>query len=117
FSPGSSPPVSSFSDEDVTNYARTVLKIESQRQVAYEQIEEIIDDPPPEIACDRPKSLQQLPTDAQKIAVEFCNQSKKIAQESGLSSNQFNAITEKAQKDETLKKRIQNAMIRIRQPQ
>ncbi|MEA5535842.1 DUF4168 domain-containing protein [Crocosphaera sp. XPORK-15E] len=116
FSPRTSPPETNFSDKDITNYAQTVLKIESQRQAAYQQIEEIIGDPPPEIACDQPKTLKPLPTDAQKVAVEFCNQSKKIAQESGLTSNQFNNITENAQKDETLKKRIQNAMIRIRQP-
>lgn len=117
FPPKPSPSVSNFSDEDITNYAQTVLKIESQRQNAYQRIEKIIGDPPPEIACDRPKTLQQLPTEAQKVAVKFCNQSKKIAQESGLTSNQFNAITETAQQDETLKKRIQNAMIRVRQSQ
>ena len=48
--------------------------------------------------------------------VKFCNLSKKIAQDSGLSSNKFNSITEKAQKDTTLRKRIQNAMIRARLP-
>ena len=117
FTPEPSPSVSNFSDEDITNYAQTVLKIESQRTIAYQKIEEIIDDPPPEIVCDRPQTIQQLPKDAQAVAVKFCNQSKNIAQESGLTSQEFNLITEKAQKDETLKKRIQNAMIRIRQPQ
>ncbi len=115
-SPTSSPPISNFSEQDVTNYAQTVLKIEEQRQIAYQEIEKIIEDPPPEIACDQPNTLKQLPSQAQTVAVKFCNQSKKIAQDSGLSSSQFNAITENAQKDETLKKRIQNAMILIRKP-
>ncbi len=115
-SPTPSPPLSDFSDEEVKNYAQTVLKIEDKRQTAYQEIEEIINDPPPEIACNQPDSLKQLPKQAQTIAVEFCNQSKQIAQDSGLNSNTFNAITENAQKDDTLKKRIQNAMIRLRQP-
>ena len=115
-SPTPSPPLSTFSDEEVKNYAQTVLKIEDKRQIAYQEIEEIIEDPPPEIACNQPDSLKQLPTQAQTIAVEFCNQSKKIAQDSGLNSNTFNAITENAQKDDTLRKRIQNAMILLRQP-
>ncbi|WP_107671049.1 DUF4168 domain-containing protein [Cyanothece sp. BG0011] len=115
-SPTPSPPPSSFSDEEVTNYAQTVLKIEDQRRIAYDEIEAVIDNQPPEIACDQPETIKQLPEQAQKIAVQFCNESKKIAQDSGLSSNQFNAITENAQKDATLKKRIQNAMIRIRKP-
>ena len=110
------PPPSNFSDEEVTNYAQTVLKIEDQRQRAYKDIEAIMDTQPPEIACDQPESIKQLPNDAQEIAVEFCNQSKKIAADSGLSSDDFNAITENAQKDATFKKRIQNAMIRIRSP-
>ncbi|WP_232285661.1 DUF4168 domain-containing protein [Crocosphaera chwakensis] len=115
-SPTPSPPPSNFSDEEVTNYAQTVLKIEDQRRIAYDQIEAVIDDQPPEIACDQPQTIKQLPDKAQKIAVEFCNESKQIAQDSGLSSNQFNAITENAQKDASLKTRIQNAMIRIRKP-
>ncbi|MEL4894051.1 DUF4168 domain-containing protein [Crocosphaera sp. Alani8] len=115
-SPNPSPQLSNFSEEDVTNYAQTVLKIERQRQMAYGQIEAIIEDQPPEIACNQPETIRKLPNNAQEIAVEFCNQSKKIAEDSGLSSNQFNAITENAQKDEILKKRIQNAMIRIRKP-
>lgn len=115
-SPTPSPLPSNFSDEEVTNYAQTVLKIEDQRRIAYDQIEAVIDDQPPEIACDQPQTIQKLPDEAQKIAVEFCNESKQIAQDSGLSSNQFNAMTENAQKDASLKKRIQNAMIRIRKP-
>lgn len=115
-SPTPSPPPSNFTDEEVTNYAQTVLRIEDQRRIAYEEIEAIIEDQPPEIACDQPESIKQLPNNAQKIAVEFCNQSKQIAQDSGLSSIQFNAITENAQKDASLKKRIQNAMILIRRP-
>ncbi len=116
FSPTPPPPPSNFTDEEVTNYAQTVLKIEDQRKIAYEEIEAIIDDQPPEIACDQPESIKQLPNNAQQIAVQFCNQSKAIAQDSGLSSNQFNAITKNAQNDATLKTRIQNAMILIRKP-
>jgi uncharacterized protein (DUF3084 family) len=110
-----SPPTIEITQTDIKNYAKTVLKIESQRKIAYQKIEKIMGDRPPEIVCDRPDSLKKLPTDAQKVAVEFCNYSKKIAQESGLTSSQFNQMTEKAQKDETLKKQIQNAMIQVRQ--
>ncbi len=106
---------SEITDADVTNYAKTVLTIESQRQIAYQKIEDIIGDSPPEIACNRPNSFKQLPTEAQKLAVDFCNNSKEIAEESGLTSSKFNVMTQKAQGDETLKKRIQNAMIEVRQ--
>ncbi len=103
----------SFSDADVTDYAQTVLQIESQRQIAYQKIQQLIGQQPPKIACDRRETLQQLPTNAQKVAVEFCNNSKKIARDSGLTSSQFNAITEQAQSDNQLKQRIQNAIIEL----
>ncbi|HAC64682.1 MAG TPA: hypothetical protein DCF68_14395 [Cyanothece sp. UBA12306] len=106
---------SEITDSDVTNYAKTVLKIESKRQIAYQEIEKIIGNSPPEIACDRPNSLKQLPNKAQKIAVDFCNNSKEIAQKSGLTSNKFNVMTQQAQGDENFKKRIQNAMIEVKQ--
>ncbi len=108
---------SEITETDITNYAKTVLTIESQRQIAYQKIEDIIGDPPPEIACDRPHTFRQLPTEAQKIAVDFCNRSKNIAKESGLTASKFNVMTQKAQGDETLKQQIQNAMIEVRQKQ
>lgn len=103
-----------FSDSQVTNYAKAILLIETQRQQAYQQIQKIVGQNIPEISCHLTDSFSQVPRNAQKIAVQFCNNSKKIAQNSGLTTPQFNAITERANQDPNLKKRIQDAMIRIR---
>jgi hypothetical protein len=103
-----------FSDSQVMSYARAILLIETQRQQAYQQIQKIVGQEIPDISCNRTESLRQIPRDAQKIAVQFCNNSKKIAQNSGLTTPQFNAITERVNQDPKLKKRIQDAMIRIR---
>ncbi|XHU95350.1 MAG: DUF4168 domain-containing protein [cyanobacterium endosymbiont of Rhopalodia yunnanensis] len=107
--------ISEITDSDIINYARTVLSIESQRQIAYQKIEDIIDALPPEIACDSPKSFRKLPSEVQKIAVDFCNSSKTIAEERGLTASKFNIMTQKAQGDKTLKQQIQNAMVKIQQ--
>lgn len=107
--------ISEITDSDIINYARTVLTIESQRQIAYQKIEDIINDSPPEIACDSPKSFRKLPGEAQKIAVDFCNSSKTIAERRGFTASKFNIMTQKAQGDETLKQKIQNAMVKIQQ--
>ena len=40
-SPSFSQSIMKFSDKDITNYAQIVLKIEDQRQIAYQKIEEI----------------------------------------------------------------------------
>ena len=104
-----------FSDTQLQNYARAVLQIESSRQQAYRQIERIIGRPPGNLTCYQPETLRNLPPEAQRIAVDFCNNSKKIAQNSGLSADQFNRITRQVQTDAVLKRRIQNAIRRIQQ--
>ena len=103
-----------FNDNQLNNYARAVLLIETQRLQVYQQIQKIMGHAPPDIACNRTDSLQAIPRDAQKLAVQFCNNSKKIAENSGLTTPQFNAITERARQDAKFKRRIQDAMIRLR---
>jgi hypothetical protein len=103
-----------FTDTQIQNYARAVLQIESHRQQAYRQIQQIIGRSPGNLACYQPETLRILPREAQKIAVDFCNTSKKIAQNSGLSADQFNRITRQAQTDAALKRLIQNAIRQIR---
>jgi hypothetical protein len=102
-----------FSDTQLQNYARAVWQIESHRQQAYNEITRIIGRTPGNIACYQPETLRNLPQKAQIIAVNFCNTSKKIAQNSGLSPEQFNRITRQLQTDAILKRRIQNAIRQI----
>lgn len=103
-----------FNENQVTNYAKAVLLIEAQRQQSYQQIQQIMGHSPPEIVCNRTDTLRLLPSEAQKVAVQFCNNSKKIAENSGLTTPQFNAITERAQQDPKFKRHVQDAMIRLR---
>ena len=100
-------------DQQVTNYARALLKIESYRQQAYQNIRQILGKTPPEIACHRRETFNNLPTEAQKIAVSYCQNSISIVENSGLSRSQFNDITRRLPSDQSLKERVQNAIIRI----
>ncbi len=102
-----------FSQTQIDRYAKAVLEIETERKLAYQQIQKIVGSVPSQISCNQKKSLEKLPNDAQKIAVNFCNKSKKIAQDSGLKSSEFNAITEGTKMNLDLKKRIQNAIIKL----
>jgi hypothetical protein len=102
-----------FTDDQIRSYARSVLSIEEIRKQAFRSISRILGKTPPPIACDRRESFQDLPGDAQRIAVDYCNTSKKIVGESGLTSAQFNAITARVRSDEQLKKRVQEEMIRF----
>jgi hypothetical protein len=106
-----------FSDEQITKYARAVLEIETRRQQAYQKIQAIMGQSPPEIVCNQPETFRNLPREAQKVAVDYCTSSKKVVEKSGLTVAEFNNITTKVQTDPELKRRIQNAIIRIRQEQ
>ncbi len=103
-----------FTDAQIRSYARSVISIEEKRKQAFQAISRILGKNPPSIACDRRDSLKDLPADAQKIAVDYCNSSKKIVEASGLTPAQFNAITTRIRSDDGLKKRIQDEILRSR---
>jgi ABC-type transport system substrate-binding protein len=103
-----------FNQSQIDKYAKAVLEIETRRQTAYQQIQKIIDRTPPNIICNQPDSFKELPRNAQTIAVNYCNESKAIVQNSGLTVSQFNEMTNKVRSDQELKRRVQNAMIRLR---
>jgi hypothetical protein len=102
-----------FNDNQVNQYAKAVLQMESYRQQAYREISQVMGKTPPEIACNQRDSFRSLPPLAQRIAVDYCNTSKKIVESSGLSTSQFNAITLRIRSDESLKRRIQSEIRRI----
>ena len=86
--------------------------MEPSRQSAYDEIKKIAaPDPPPNIACNSGNTFSGLPGNARQIAVNYCNQSRQIVQDSGLSIERFNQITSQIQGgDVDLERRIQSAM-------
>lgn len=104
----------SITSEEVKNYARAVLAIEPSRQAAYSEIQKLTNEEKvPDVTCTEVSSVAALPTSIQDIAVNYCNQSKKIGESNGLTMSQFNAITVSAQSDSELQKRIQNELVRL----
>ncbi|MGF1479551.1 MAG: DUF4168 domain-containing protein [Cyanophyceae cyanobacterium] len=104
-----------YSEQQVEQYAQAVLSIEPHRQQAFEDITQIIGRQPPNIVCNQPSSYSSLPDDAQTVAQKYCRTSKQIVESAGLSVAQFNEITRRAQSNNSLESRIQNAMIEIQQ--
>ena len=102
---------------ELENYARSVLAIENIRQSAYNDIKQIVgSNDTPAISCNKQDSLNKLPDNIQGIAVNYCNQSKKIVESNGLTIARFNAITVKIQEDADLKGQIQAELIRLQKP-
>ncbi|MGB5960134.1 MAG: DUF4168 domain-containing protein [Coleofasciculaceae cyanobacterium] len=114
--PTPAPTMTSVNTEQLKNYARAVLAIEPKRQEAYKEIRKSFDGDGkvPEIVCTRTDTIASLDKNVQDIAVNYCNQSKKIAETNSLTIQQFNGITLSAQTDQELQKRIYNELVRLR---
>lgn len=114
-SPSPTPTLSSISAEEIKNYAKAVLEIDSSRRAAYEDIQKLSNDEKiPDVTCTKADTIAALPKSIQVIAVNYCNKSKKIGESHGLTIPQFNAITVSAQSNPDLKKRIQNEIISLK---
>ncbi|MGK7926817.1 MAG: DUF4168 domain-containing protein [Spirulina sp.] len=99
-------------DEEIQSYASAVLNMEPIRQEAYNDIKKLVTpDDPPNIICNAGATFSGLPGNARQIAVNYCNTSRQIVQDSGLSIERFNQITSQIQGgDVDLERRIQSAM-------
>jgi hypothetical protein len=103
-----------INNTEVTNYAKAVLGMEPVRQQAFEEIKKIIGSKDiPQVICNDSKSFITLPNKAKDIAVNYCNHSQKIVEDSGLTIEQFNKITVEIQKNSNLKRQLYNTLLRL----
>lgn len=102
--------------QEIKNYARAVIAIEPRRQAAYKEIQKNLDDQKvPEIICTKADTIASLAENVKVIAVNYCNQSKKIGESHGLTMQKFNEITVSAQSNPDLERRIHNELVRLNQ--
>lgn len=96
-----------FSDTQVSGYARSAIEIARARKKAIEQIQGINGTAEvPEIACSEEDSLEGVSTEVQAVAVDFCTNSLGIVEENGLSIEVFNEMTRSLPEDADLAERI-----------
>jgi len=62
------------------------------------------------MSCNQRQSFSQLPDNARKMAIEYCDQSEVIVQNNGLTINRFNQITQQVKQDPSLKQRLQSIL-------
>ncbi|MFQ4145452.1 DUF4168 domain-containing protein [Chlorogloeopsis sp. ULAP02] len=106
--------IPSDKNPEIIGYSRALIKIESARQQAFENIKKIIGNREvPKMTCNDPNSLNSIPSEARDIAVNYCNRSQEIVKENGLTPEQFNKITVELQNNEDLKRQIYNMLIHL----
>lgn len=108
----------SISQNEMRNYARSVLAIEPIRQSAFQEIRRILrTDNVPSIVCHQQSSLQNLPSNVRQIATSYCSRAIEIVERNDLTINRFNTITLNLQSNPSLEERIRQEMIRIQNAQ
>ncbi len=102
----------SFSDEQIKDYASALIEIEVLRQSVRAELKEKMGPDIPNLMCDKPNTLDDFPLNVRGVAKTYCDQSKKIVEKYGLTTELFNKITIDLGGDAALRKRIQDAMRR-----
>ncbi len=98
------------SDEDLKKYAQAAIAIENLRKTTYSNIEGVTGKSSGQMSCNQRQSFSQLPENARKMAIEYCDQSEVIVQNNGLTVNRFNQITQQVKQDPSLKQRLQSIL-------
>ncbi|MBI4783865.1 MAG: DUF4168 domain-containing protein [Oscillatoriophycideae cyanobacterium NC_groundwater_1537_Pr4_S-0.65um_50_18] len=99
-----------ITENEIQDYARSVLQIEPIRQAAYDNIKQTSGAEVPPILCHRPSSLNSLDPNIRSIAIDYCNQAIAIVESNNLTITRFNEITVAHKSDAGLAGRIQQAM-------
>ncbi len=98
---------------EVTSYAQAILGMEPQRQEAFKNIKELINNQEiPKMVCNLSDSIINLPDKARNIAVNYCKNSQQIVKHTGLTIERFNQITQEIQGNKILREQIYNELIR-----
>jgi len=98
-----------LSPDQIRNYAQAALAIERKRQVAYQQVQEVMEGQVPQEVCDQ----QNTPPKVQTICKAFLAESDEIIQEFDLTIAEFNDITRQRQQDATLNQQVQGEVRRL----
>ncbi|MEG4963933.1 MULTISPECIES: DUF4168 domain-containing protein [unclassified Microcoleus] len=104
-----------ISNEEITSYARAVLAIEPRRVEAYNEIKGMAGGSVPRVVCNETQEINRLSGSVRGIAVNYCQQAKKVIETNGLTVSRFNQLTLLQQANPAVKQRIQAELLRLQQ--
>jgi hypothetical protein len=103
-----------FTAEEITNYARAAITLESRRYQVMNEIKQIVGEVP-RIICDEPSSINALPGNVPQIAVSYCAQARQMIERQNLTVSRFNEMTRRQQNDPEFREKIQAEILKILQ--
>ncbi len=100
---------------ELINYARVVLEIEPIRQKYYRQAQALAGGQIPRNSCFA-MSPQNIPSGMETICASYIRDAMQVLKKYNMTLEKFNAITLRAQQDNSFSQRIQTEMMRLKQP-
>ena len=102
-----------YSSEEVYNYAKAGFEVEMLRQEVYQEIKSMVNEPPPDIVCDRPETMEGIPDRIRGIAHNYCDRVPQIVENNNLSIQRFNQLKNDYDRGGLFYERVQEQLLNI----
>jgi hypothetical protein len=98
---------------ETENYAKAGYEVELLRRKVYQEIKNLIKEPPPNILCDQQSTIDQLKPEIKNIANRYCTQSRQIVQRHNLSINRFNELKSYYDRQDAFYQQVQGVLLKL----
>ncbi len=102
-----------FTPEETENYAKAGYAVELLRREVYQEIKNLINEPPPNIVCDQQLTIDNLKPEVKEIANRYCNQSRQIVQQHNLTINRFNELKTHYDRRDSFYQQVQGILLKL----
>jgi hypothetical protein len=102
-----------FTEEEVVNFARAGFAVEMLRQKVYQEIKAIINEPPPNIACNQPDTINNLSSNIRGIVDDYCKQSTQIIRDNNLTIARYNQLKKLYDREGEFYQQVQGVLIQM----
>jgi hypothetical protein len=102
-----------FTPAETESYAKAGYEVELLRRKVYQEIKNLIKEPPPNILCDQQSTIDILQSEIRNIANRYCTQSRQIVQRHSLSVNRFNELKTYYDRQDTFYDQVQRVLLKL----
>ena len=102
-----------YTPQEIYNYARAGFEVEMLRQQVYQEIKSMVNQPPPEITCDRPETLNNIPSNIKGIANNYCARSRQIVRDNNLTIRRFNQLKNRYDRGGSFYQQVQQQLLNL----
>lgn len=102
-----------YSPEEIYNYAKAGFEVEMLRQQVYQEIKTMVNAPPPDIVCDRPETINDIPDNVKEIANNYCDRVPQIVEENNLSIQRFNQLKNDYDRGGSFYQQVQEQLLNL----